>query len=305
MVAEARGTRPSARPSRRRVPDGPAGRAYAPRVATDSEAPTRKALIDTILGNPLVGLSPWILYSIVEGEGRLELSAALALGLAVAILCLNWLRGSAPKMLEYSDVVYFAGLAILVAFASAGTRTWLELWGGEVANVALVVIVLGSILIRRPFTLQYAKEDVPQEYWDTPEFLRVNYLISWVWAVAFIIEAASGWYGDAILENSNNIWTGWIIQTFPMIVAAQFTIWYPNRLDAVREGRAETAPTVKDFLATVTPWITVIGILVLAIGGGPEWLGIALIVIGIALTKVLSAKRPSSSESPAPAPADG
>ena len=145
-------------------------------MTTVDEAPTRRALIDTILGNPLVGLSPWILYSIVEGEGRLELSAALALGLAVVILCLNWLRGSAPKM----------------------------------------------------------------------------------------------------LENADNIWTGWIIQTFPMIVAAQFTIWYPNRLDAVREGRAETAPTVRDFLATVTPWITVIGILVLSLGGGPEWLGIAL-----------------------------
>ena len=290
MVAEARVVRPSDGQAGGEIPGGSPGRAYARPVATDGEAPTRRALIDTILGNPLVGLSPWILYSIVEGEGRLELSAALALGLAVAILCLNWLRGSAPKMLEYSDVVYFAGLAIVVAFASPGTRRWLELWGGEVANIALVVIVLGTIVVRRPFTLAYAKEDVPEEYWDTPEFLRVNYLISWVWAVAFIIEAASGLYGDAVLHNDNNIWTGWIIQTFPMIVAAQFTIWYPNRLDAVREGRAETAPTVKDFLATVTPWITVIGILVLSIGGGPEWLGIAFIVLGIALTKVLSSK---------------
>lgn len=242
------------------------------------------------MANPLVGLSPWILYSIVEGEGRLELSAALALGLAVAILCLNWPRGSSPKMLEYSDVVYFAGLAVVAAFASTATRTWLELCGGEVANLALVAIVLGSILVRRPFTLAYAEENVPEEFWDTPEFLRVNYLISWVWAVAFIIEAASGWYGDAVLENSSNIWTGWIIQTFPMIVAAQFTIWYPNRLQAAREWRIESAPTAKDFLATVTPWITVIGILVLSIGGGPEWLGIALIVVGIALTKVLSTK---------------
>jgi hypothetical protein len=90
-----------------------------------------------------------------------------------------------------------------------------------------------------------------------------------------------------------------------MIVAAQFTIWYPNRLDAVREGRAETAPTVRDFLATVTPWITVIGILVLSIGGGPEWLGIAFIILGIALTKVLSTtRRPTASVAdPAPDPA--
>ena len=87
-----------------------------------------------------------------------------------------------------------------------------------------------------------------------------------MWVVAFAIEAASGLVGDAVLHNPNNIWTGWIIQTLPLIVAAQFTIWYPNRLDAIREGR-ESAPTVRDFLGTVTPWITIIGIIVLSVDG--------------------------------------
>lgn len=240
------------------------------------------------MGNPLVGLSPWILYSIVEGKGRLELSAAVALGLALVILFVNWLRGYSPKMLEFADVAYFGALAIVVAFASAGTLSWLELWGGEVANIALVVIALGSILVRQPFTLQYAKEDVPEEIWGTPEFLRVNYLISWVWVIAFGIEAASGLYGDAILDNSNNIWTGWIIQTLPMIMAAQFTIWYPARLEAVREGREESAPGSRELFATLTPWITVVGVLTLFMGGTPEWLSIAFIVVGAVLTKILS-----------------
>jgi hypothetical protein len=248
------------------------------------------SVLDRVLANPLVGLSPWILYSLVAGKHRLELSAAVALGLALLILVVNWFRGGTPKVLEYSDVVYFAGLALVVALASEGTRTWLELWGGEVANVALLVIALGSILIRRPFTLQYAREGTPQEYWHAPEFLRVNYLIAWVWVLAFAIEAASGFVGDAVLANSNDIWTGWIIQTLPLIIAAQFTIWYPNRLRAVREGRAESAPTGRDFLATVTPWITVVGIIVLSMGGAPVAVGVALIVVGVLATKALTAK---------------
>jgi hypothetical protein len=266
-------------------------------VATDPVGVTgdveKRGVLDRVMANPLVGLSPWILYSLVEGENRLELSAALALGLAVAILAVNWIKGSSPKMLEYSDVVYFAGLAVVVALSDAATHRWLELWGGEVANVALLVIALGSVVVRRPFTLQYAREDTPREYWDQPEFLRVNYLISWVWIVAFAIEAASGFFGDAVLHDSNNIWTGWIVQTFPLIVAAQFTIWYPNRLAARRDGKVASAPTVGDFLATVTPWITVVGIIVLSAGGAPMWVGIGLIAVGIVATKALTSARHS------------
>jgi len=249
-------------------------------------------LLDKVLSNPLVGLSPWIVYSLVEGEGRLELSAAVALGTGFLILILNWYRGSSPKLLEFADVTYFGALAVLVALASESTRDWLELWGGETANIALLVIVLGSVVIRKPFTLQYAKEDTPKEYWDTPGFLRANYLISWVWVAAFAIEAASGLYGDAVLDNSNNIWTGWIIQTLPLIIAAQFTIWYPDRLEAARnaaDGDGEASmPTVGDFLATLTPWITVIGIIVLSMGGAPVAVGVALIVIGAVATRLLN-----------------
>jgi hypothetical protein len=261
-------------------------------MTTDAGATSgRRSIVDLILSNPLVGLSPWILYSIVEGEGRLELSAALALGLALLVLAVNWVRGSAPKMLEYSDVVYFLALAIVVAFASDDTLDWLERWGGEMANIALLVITLGSVLIRRPFTLPYAKESTPEEHWHTAEFMRVNYLISWVWVAAFAIEAASGFFGDAVLDNSDNIWTGWIVQTLPLIWAAQFTIWYPNRLRAVREGHAESAPTVTDFLATLTPWISITGVIVLFVGDTPEWIGITLIVVGAALTRALSHRR--------------
>jgi hypothetical protein len=252
----------------------------------DAAAPTRaSSVIDKMLGNPLVGLAPWIVYSLVEGKGRLELSAAVALSVAVVIVSLNWIRGSSPKFLEFSDVAYFSALVVVVAFADAGTHRWLELWGGEVANVAVFAIAFGSILIRNPFTLQYAREDTPEEYWHTPEFLHVNYLISWVWVAALAIEAASGWYGDAVLKNPNNIWTGWVIQTLPLIVAAQFTIWYPNRLEALRDRRRD-APTVRDFLGTVMPWITIVGIIVLSVGGAPESVGIALLVGGIALTRL-------------------
>lgn len=247
------------------------------------------AVVDLVLANPLVGLAPWIVYSLVEGEGRLELSSAIAFGIALLILMLGWLRGSRPKLLEYSDVIFFGALAIFVAVASDDTHAWLERWSGEVANVALVAIALGSILVRQPFTLAYAKEQAPRELWDDPVFLRTNYLITWAWAIAFLIEAASGFYGDLVLDDSNNIWTGWIIQTFPLIVAAQFTIWYPQRvkaLGAIAHGETGvSAPPLGDFVCQVTPWISIVGVIVLAMGAGPWWLGVGLIALGVGLTR--------------------
>jgi Ca2+/Na+ antiporter len=215
----------------------------------------------------------------------------LALATALVILLLGWLRGSSPKLLEYADVIFFAALAVVVAVASPSTHHWLELWSGEIANLALMAIVLGSIAIRRPFTLQYAREEAPREVWNDPHFIRANYVITWVWAAAFIVEALSGLYGDAVLHDSDNLWTGWIIQTLPLIFAVQFTLWYPRRLKALaaeRRGEStEPPPPVSVFLAQLTPWLTVIGIVSLAAGAAPTLLGVAFIVAGVTATRAL------------------
>lgn len=264
------------------------------------------SLLDKILANPLVGLSPWIVYAIVEGENRLELSAALALGTALLVVALGALRGSRPKALELTDVIFFGILAVVIAVSSDSTHRWLELWGGEVANAVLLFFVLGSVVVRRPFTLPYAKESTPPEQWDEPEFLRANYVIAWVWVVAFAIEAASGLAGDALLDNSNNIWTGWVIQTLPLIWAAQFTVWYPERLEALgraADGEDVRIPPLTDLYAQLAPWLSVVGAIVFITGDAPSWLGFVFIAAGVGLQRLF---QPSKDESepavPAPAP---
>jgi hypothetical protein len=43
----------------------------------------------------------------------------------------------------------------------------------------LPAIVLASLAAGRPFTLQYARERVPKQYWHAPLFLTINRRIAW------------------------------------------------------------------------------------------------------------------------------
>ena len=89
------------------------------------------------------------------------------------------------------------------------------------ANGGLFAIALFSILVRNPFTLQYAREQVPREFWETPRFIWTNYIITGAWAIAFAVMAAAdalnSEYGENSLPNVTAV-SGW--DTMSAIYAA-------------------------------------------------------------------------------------
>ena len=96
------------------------------------------------------------------------------------------------------------------------------------SSLALAAFTFGSLLVGNPFTLPYAKETTPREYWDFPVFLRINRVITLVWALAFTVAAVAGLYGDAVLDQPDNFWTAWIIPIAAMLFAFSFSEWYPD-----------------------------------------------------------------------------
>ena len=94
----------------------------------------------------------------------------------------------------------------------------------------LLLVVLISIALRRPFTLQYAREQVPREFWTSPVFLRTNYAITAVWAASFAIMAAA----DAALLYRPDLPALWpiVATALAFVGAAYFTSWYPKRVRA-------------------------------------------------------------------------
>ncbi len=272
---------------------GAAG-AHAGWVSTDAHR-AAKGPVAGFLDNPVVGMAPWIIFSLLVGPGRFELAVGLALAAAVALIALTHLvyRGSSWKLLELADVVFFGSMAVIGALVGEGTLNWLETYAGEVANIALAVIAFGSMAVRMPFTLQYAREQVDPSLWHTRGFLRTNYMITGAWGTAFLVAAAAGAYGDLVLHNPNNIWTGWIIQILAIVAAVKFTVWYPDvaRARAAREAAGLPPERTRwaGFLVPLAGLLVPIGIAVL-IFDDMWWLGVALIVAGSLLTKTLHSR---------------
>ncbi|MGW2996738.1 hypothetical protein ACWDA9_35200, partial [Streptomyces sp. NPDC001193] len=118
---------------------------------------TARGGIAGFLENPVIGMAPWIIFSLLVGPGRFEIAVLLALATTIVLVAAGRIvnRGSSWKLLEIADLVFFAILAVVGVLAGDDTRRWLETYAGEVSNVALFLIAFGSMAFRMPFTLQY------------------------------------------------------------------------------------------------------------------------------------------------------
>ena len=253
-------------------------------TAESSKPRAGSRFIDAFLQSPLAGLTPWIVMALLSGPGRFEESVSAALGLSILFIYLSHRRGGSFKPLELFEVAYFGALAVIGFLASDSLITWLEKWSGEMSSLALTAFAFGSLLVGNPFTLPYTKETTPKEYWDSPLFLHVNRVITLAWALSFTVSAAAGLFGDVVLNQPDNFWTGWIIQIGAMLFAFSFTEWYPDVASAQAPKAPgeppEVAPPLIKLFDFLPPFVTIVGIAMLVTNNDPAWLAITLIVVG-------------------------
>lgn len=235
--------------------------------------------------------------AVLNGPGRFEEAASAGLALALLTLWVGRRRGVPAHLIEAFTVLYFAVLAGLGIAASPSVISWLGMWAGELSSIALAGFVIVTLLIRWPFTLAYAKDTTPEEHWDTPAFLRINYVISAFWGGAFVVSALAGAYGDLVLGDNDNFWTAWIVPIGMLIWAVAFTEFYPDYATATTAAAAgeptEPAPSVVAVFDWLPPFIAVIGIVALVSDAlSTTWAMVMIVggVVGSGLLRILTAK---------------
>lgn len=173
----------------------------------------------------LLGFAPFLVYVVVARI--FGVTAGLAAGAVTSLGLLTYdtlIKKKSVKILEIGTAILFAGLA---AYALLSGAAWsipavrLRVDGG------LLLVVLVSMAVRRPFTLQYAREQVVREAWETPEFVRTNYIITAVWGAAFAVMVAA----DLVMLYVPTLPTkiAIIVTVLAIWGAVRFTSWYPER----------------------------------------------------------------------------
>lgn len=122
---------------------------------------------------------PWIVYSIVViFTADAQIYASLA-ALLSALLVNRWALKQG-FYLDWATVVYFAALSVAFYFYPS---PWLSAHAFFISNIALAGALWFSLLIRKPFTLQYAKLSTNKLYWEAPLFKAINFNISLMWCL--------------------------------------------------------------------------------------------------------------------------
>jgi hypothetical protein len=151
--------------------------------------------------------------------------AGLIGALAASVLLCAFMRGRGEtvKILEVGSLVLFG---LLCAYTWLGAPTWSVATVRLAVDAGLLAIVLVSLVIGQPFTLQYARERVPEPIWAMQVFFTTNVIISSIWAGAFAVLVAA----DAAAEwlPAVPLWIDIVASIAAFVGAVWFSNWYPG-----------------------------------------------------------------------------
>lgn len=170
-------------------------------------------------------LAPYGVYAFLMLVTSATMSLVAAGAVCLASIAFDKVRGRSLKILPAGTTILFAGII-----------AWLHLIDPALSDKAvrvavdggIFIISLGSILVRYPFTLQYALESVHPEIAAMPGFMRSNYVITSVWTASMLLMLLAN---AAILYVPGlPIWLGLAVALAARNSAIYFTRWYPERM---------------------------------------------------------------------------
>ena len=178
-------------------------------------------------------LAPYGAFALLMMVTSAAVSLFSAVAICLAVIAFDVARGRSVKILGAGSVVVFAAVGGYAALIDPAIGTPAVKFA---VDAGIFLVSLLSIVVRHPFTLQYALEEVDTETASLPGFMRANYLISWAWTGAALLMMI----GNILLlcVPSLPLWSGLLIAFAARNSAVYFTKWYPQ----YRKAKYGTSP---------------------------------------------------------------
>jgi len=174
----------------------------------------------------LTAFVPWIAFTLIAeapmGDPLMALTLAFVIGIVLTVLT-SYRQLLQGYILSVVTIVFFVVFFILIIGLK---HYWLANYISVLSMLILTLVCWATMLFHFPFTLQYSREGVEPERVKSAPFMRVNYILSAVWGIAFTLSLAVDAFlllrpepGLMFFDNVK-----WVF----MIIAIVFTVWYPG-----------------------------------------------------------------------------
>jgi len=160
----------------------------------------------------LFSFLPWIVFLILKsyaGE-----TAALTVSIIISII----FDHKRLRQGFYVSWIIILSMLVLLSCYLFGKFEVTPLIRTLLMSGSFAVMAWISLIISKPFTIQYAKEEVPEDKWSTPGFIKVNQIITLVWALAMSANTAA-----SIFHYHSDT-----VSIVTIVLAIMFTKRYPQ-----------------------------------------------------------------------------
>jgi hypothetical protein len=168
-------------------------------------------------------LAPYGAYTMLMLVTSAATSLFAAAAICLAVIAFDVARGRSVKILGAGSVIVFASVGGYVTLVDPSLGNSAVKFA---VDVGIFLVSLGSIVMRAPFTLQYAREVVDAETAKLPGFLRANYIITWAWTGAALLMMVGNI--ALIYVPGLPLWSSLLVAFAARNSAVYFTKWYPE-----------------------------------------------------------------------------
>lgn len=171
--------------------------------------------------NLVIGFAPFILFAFLS-----RLSADLALWVAFAaafvVTIRDFVESPSLRLLDAGSLVLFAALALGRGFLDPSLSLALVRF---IAEAVLFLLLGATLVLKRPFSVEYARLDPREAGWPPALFRKVNYLVSIAWTAAFLAMTLAD--GAVAFDPRLPLYVSIAVSVIALGLAITFTLRYP------------------------------------------------------------------------------